>query len=279
MYEDDDLVSENEHFISFIVGRMIPNPNHRWKKCCRTKVRIPTFTIGPYYKISDRLSLPFEGTLQSFQDFLRSEFSDENVEFWLACQDYRSSSSADELRSKARSIYEKFIQPTACREVSLADSCLVWVQKRQKNTFLCDRMLHSCICWCSEPFKFWEITKQTEKSERSQSECDEILPAWTQPEHVVALFSHFWSLLSEACWCLAWINKCLYLASGFLLQINVDQHIREEIRKSLEKPSVCCFNEAQKHIYMLMERDSCPRFLLSDAYLRLAHKSKTLWYI
>lgn len=198
MYEDDDLVSENEHFISFIVGRMIPNPNHRWKKCCRTKVRIPTFTIGPYYKISDRLSLPFEGTLQSFQDFLRSEFSDENVEFWLACQDYRSSSSADELRSKARSIYEKFIQPTACREVSLADSCLVWVQKRQKNTFLCDRMLHSCICWCSEPFKFWEITKQTEK-QRNQNVHRANVMRFCQPEHSLSMLLRY-SVIFEACY-------------------------------------------------------------------------------
>lgn len=128
---------------SFTVGRMIPNPNHRWNKCSRTKVRIPSFAFWPYYKISDRLSLPFEGTLKLFQDFLRSEFSDENVEFWLACQDYRSSSSADELQRKARSIYKKFIQPTACREVSVTDSCLFWVQKRQKT--------HFCVTGCYVP--------------------------------------------------------------------------------------------------------------------------------
>lgn len=65
----------------------------------------------------------------------------------------------------------------------------------------------------------------------------------------------------------------------FLVQINVDHHIREEIKKSLKQPSLSCFDEAQKQVYLLMERDSCPRFLLSDAYLSLKHKSKTLWYI
>lgn len=65
----------------------------------------------------------------------------------------------------------------------------------------------------------------------------------------------------------------------FLLQINVDHHIREEIKRSLEKPSLSCFDEAQKHVYLLMERDSCPRFLHSDAYLRLKHRSRTFWYI
>uniref|UniRef100_A0A3Q3X871 RGS domain-containing protein n=1 Tax=Mola mola TaxID=94237 RepID=A0A3Q3X871_MOLML len=116
-------------------------------------------------------------TFKCFCAFLRSEFSDENIEFWLACEDFKSSISPDDLRRKADIIYEKFIQPAACRE------------------------------------------------------------------------------------------------------INVDHHIREKIKKSLEKPRLSCFDEAQKHIYMLMERDSCPRFLHSDAYLRLKHKSRTLWYI
>lgn len=66
---------------------------------------------------------------------------------------------------------------------------------------------------------------------------------------------------------------------SLFLQINIDHHTREEIRKSLETPSPRCFDEAQKQIYLLMERDSCPRFLLSDAYLGLTHASKTLWYI
>lgn len=116
----------------FTVGRMTPNPDRRWNKCSRTEVRNPPLTICSQYNINDRWSLSFEGILKSFQDFLRSEFSDENVEFWLACQAYRSS-SADELQHKARSIYEKFIQPAASREVSVADSCFVSVQKRQKK--------------------------------------------------------------------------------------------------------------------------------------------------
>ncbi|XP_076582491.1 regulator of G-protein signaling 21 isoform X2 [Chaetodon auriga] len=115
--------------------------------------------------------------LAAFRDFLRSEFSEENIEFWLTCEDFKSTASPDDLRWKAEEIYQEFIQPTARRE------------------------------------------------------------------------------------------------------INVDHHIRERIKKSLEKPSRSCFDEAQKHVYLLMERDSCPRFLLSDAYLTMKHKSRTLWYI
>lgn len=115
--------------------------------------------------------------LAAFRSFLQSEFSEENIDFWLSCEDFKSKASPDDLRWKAEEIYQEFIQPTACRE------------------------------------------------------------------------------------------------------INVDHHIREKIKKSLEQPSLSCFDEAQKHVYLLMERDSCPRFLHSDAYLRLKHKSRTLWYI
>ncbi|XP_037624861.1 regulator of G-protein signaling 21 [Sebastes umbrosus] len=115
--------------------------------------------------------------LAAFRSFLQSEFSEENMEFWLACEDFRSTASPDDLQWKAEGIYQEFIQPTACRE------------------------------------------------------------------------------------------------------INVDHHIKEKIKKSLEKASPSCFDEAQKQVYLLMERDSCPRFLLSDAYLSLKHKSRTLWYI
>lgn len=56
--------------------------------------------------------------LAAFHAFLQSEFSDENIEFWLECEEFKST-SPDELRWKAEDIYERFIQPTACREVSL----------------------------------------------------------------------------------------------------------------------------------------------------------------
>ncbi|XP_017272349.1 regulator of G-protein signaling 5 isoform X2 [Kryptolebias marmoratus] len=56
--------------------------------------------------------------LQAFRGFLRSEFSEENLEFWLACEDYRVSSS-DLQKIKASSIYSQFIHPDAPLEVNL----------------------------------------------------------------------------------------------------------------------------------------------------------------
>ncbi|XP_070765164.1 regulator of G-protein signaling 21 [Enoplosus armatus] len=147
------------------------------------KINDETYTSKLSWQTDQKLHPTMENLLRdkkylaAFHAFLRSEFSEENIEFWLACEDYKSTASPDVLRWKSEEIYQKFIQPTASRE------------------------------------------------------------------------------------------------------INVDHHIREKIESSLEEPTLSCFDEAQKHVYLLMERDSCPRFLHSDAYMSLKHKSRTLWYI
>uniref|UniRef100_A0A3Q1J5F7 RGS domain-containing protein n=1 Tax=Anabas testudineus TaxID=64144 RepID=A0A3Q1J5F7_ANATE len=56
--------------------------------------------------------------LQAFRVFLRSEFSEENLEFWLACEDYRVSPS-NQQKTMASSICSKFINPDAPQEVNL----------------------------------------------------------------------------------------------------------------------------------------------------------------
>ncbi|XP_053549748.1 regulator of G-protein signaling 1 [Bombina bombina] len=105
-----------------------------------------------------------------FQDFLKSEFSEENIEFWLACEDYKRTRASDELRSKADIIYQEFIQPDA--------------------------------------------------------------------------------------------NK----------QVNIDFITRNLVTSQLLEPSPNVFNEAQKMIYVLMERDSYPRFLKSEIFLNFAER-------
>ncbi|XP_067865525.1 regulator of G-protein signaling 3-like [Heterodontus francisci] len=57
--------------------------------------------------------------LIAFKGFLRTEFSDENIEFWQACEDYRRTKSNSKLTSKAKRIFEEFIATQAPREVNL----------------------------------------------------------------------------------------------------------------------------------------------------------------
>ncbi|NWI03942.1 RGS18 protein, partial [Tichodroma muraria] len=57
--------------------------------------------------------------LDAFTKFLKTEFSEENIEFWIACEDYKNSKSAHELLPKAKTIFETFIQKDAPKEVNL----------------------------------------------------------------------------------------------------------------------------------------------------------------
>lgn len=110
--------------------------------------------------------------LAAFQSFLQSEFSVENIEFWLACREYKQIRSPGKLSSKAAEIYKTFLHSTAQKEV------------------------------------------------------------------------------------------------------NIDHCTREEIKRSLAKPDLGCFDKAEKLVYRLMEEDSCPRFLKSEAFQNLRNMSR-----
>lgn len=105
--------------------------------------------------------------LATFRTFLKSEYSDENIEFWLTCEEYKKVKSSFRMSSKAKRIYEQFIKAESPKE------------------------------------------------------------------------------------------------------INIDHQTREQIKRNVKTPTVHSFDEAQKIVYGLMERDSYPRFLRSDMYRTL----------
>ncbi|KAJ8408736.1 hypothetical protein AAFF_G00253710 [Aldrovandia affinis] len=57
--------------------------------------------------------------LAAFKAFLRTEFSEENLEFWLACEDYRKIKSQSKMASKAKKIFAEYIAIQSCKEVNL----------------------------------------------------------------------------------------------------------------------------------------------------------------
>nr|XP_056723503.1 regulator of G-protein signaling 1 [Euleptes europaea] len=105
----------------------------------------------------------------AFREFLKSEFSDENIDFWLACEDYKKTQS-DHLYDKAVKIYKEFVQSDAIK------------------------------------------------------------------------------------------------------QINIDFHTRKATARKTQNPTPSSFDEAQKIVYVLMEKDSYPRFLKSRFYLNRLSK-------
>nr|XP_032817648.1 regulator of G-protein signaling 20-like isoform X1 [Petromyzon marinus] len=54
-----------------------------------------------------------------FREFLRTEFSEENLLFWLACEDLKKEENKNIVEEKARTIYEDYISILSPKEVSL----------------------------------------------------------------------------------------------------------------------------------------------------------------
>lgn len=104
-----------------------------------------------------------------FTSFLKSEFSKENIDFWMACQDYKKTAPS-KLPSRAKQIYQQYVKADAPNEV------------------------------------------------------------------------------------------------------NLDGETREETRQNVENPCPACFDQAQRAIYTLMEKDSYRRFLTSRMLQDLSEK-------
>lgn len=87
---------------------------------------MPAYLLYIIYHINTSLSntplvpSPSDG-LTAFRSFLQSEFSDENIEFWMSCEDFKKAKNPVKMAAKAKKIYEDFIQSEGPREVR--DSC------------------------------------------------------------------------------------------------------------------------------------------------------------
>ncbi|XP_078034507.1 regulator of G protein signaling double hit isoform X2 [Augochlora pura] len=54
-----------------------------------------------------------------FRAFLRSEFSEENIAFWTACEDFKRESNPERIKKEAEFIYKEYISEDSSKEVSL----------------------------------------------------------------------------------------------------------------------------------------------------------------
>lgn len=54
-----------------------------------------------------------------FRHFLRSEFSEENLDFWLAVETFKRTRPFSKMAAQAKKIYDEFISPSALRQVNV----------------------------------------------------------------------------------------------------------------------------------------------------------------
>ncbi|CAM5133922.1 unnamed protein product, partial [Eretmochelys imbricata] len=137
--------------------------------------------------------------LAAFRAFLKSEYSEENIEFWVSCEEYKKTKLPAKLSPKARMIYEEFISLQATRETS------------------------------------WENI-------------------WSKP----------------------WLSiPCLAASRPACANLSLPSCTWEVTSHNVLKPTLLCFSEAQRKIFILMEKDSYCHFLKSHFYLDLVSPSTT----
>lgn len=74
-------------------------------------------TLGPLCAMSNHISSISADGLYAFTAFLMSEFSEENIAFYFACEEYKHIKCPAKLATKAKKIYDEFIGSEAPREV------------------------------------------------------------------------------------------------------------------------------------------------------------------
>ncbi|XP_062848991.1 regulator of G-protein signaling 13 [Trichomycterus rosablanca] len=150
------------------------SPPQAQKKDCKWSLQFKLLRTSPTDRLKPEETLLWSQSLENllksksgratFTAFLKSEHSDENIEFWQTCEDFKKLRCNHRLVSRAKKIFESYIKAESPRE------------------------------------------------------------------------------------------------------INIDHKTREVIRHNVQSPTRWCFDDAQKIVFGLMEKDSYPRFLRSDHY-------------
>ncbi|XP_059922413.1 regulator of G-protein signaling 16 [Gadus macrocephalus] len=100
------------------LGNILQKPD--WKlTCCKIGKNRPTTEECLKWKHSFEKLLSSKYGMCAFTAFLVSEFSEENIAFYFACEEYRSTKSAAKLADKAQKIYDEFIGSDAPREINI----------------------------------------------------------------------------------------------------------------------------------------------------------------
>ncbi|KAF7202830.1 regulator of G-protein signaling 4 [Nothobranchius furzeri] len=110
-----------KHKISFLLQK--PEPQAADQKEIKEKSvaaakRVPDAAEVEKWKESFSHVMSSDVGRVVFTSFLKSEFSQENVDFWTACEDYRKTPPS-KMATKAKQIYQQYVAADAPNEVNL----------------------------------------------------------------------------------------------------------------------------------------------------------------
>jgi len=78
-----------------------------------------------------------------FRAFLSREYSEENIEFWIACEEYRKARSS-KFHHKARKIFDNFLDLQAPKEVCCELCCAIVPFACGVESVPCARLASTC---------------------------------------------------------------------------------------------------------------------------------------
>merc|ERR1711910_244054 len=107
--------------VEWLVGLSVKPPSPTDDYSPRDNEELTSLTAGEVQSWSDsfeRLMSSLSGR-RVFREFLRCEYSEENILFWLACEDLKKETSPEKVEERARMIYEDYVSILSPREVSL----------------------------------------------------------------------------------------------------------------------------------------------------------------
>ncbi|XP_035277646.1 regulator of G-protein signaling 21-like [Anguilla anguilla] len=84
--------------------------------CCYSKD--PLDQVESWGESVDRL-LECKSGQTAFREFLKTEFSEENILFWLACEEYKKIKSTDEMVATANRIYAEFVEVESPKQINI----------------------------------------------------------------------------------------------------------------------------------------------------------------
>ncbi|KAK2911626.1 hypothetical protein Q8A67_003759 [Cirrhinus molitorella] len=68
-----------------------------------------------------------------FRSFLQTEFSEENLDFWLACEDFKRIKSLSKMATRAKKIFTEYISIQSCKEVNLDSYTREHIKENMEN--------------------------------------------------------------------------------------------------------------------------------------------------
>ncbi|KAK9973389.1 hypothetical protein ABG768_024125 [Culter alburnus] len=129
-----------KHKIGFLLQKPDPTQEQRaLKEKEKEKAKVTVVNRVPpaeteKWKTSFNNLIKNDDGRKAFASFLQSEYSQENIEFWEACEDFKQT-SVDKMDMKAKMIFERYVEADSPSEVNLDSATR---EQTRKNLERCE---------------------------------------------------------------------------------------------------------------------------------------------